>query len=75
MPKIQDGLNAFQEWCFNNRMKLNIKKSKSLVIGTGFKTSGLNRFKLNDIPLDNVTSYNYLGVILDSNMTLSPLNF
>ena len=69
-------LECVPRMVFNNRVKLNIKKSKALVIGTGFKTSGLdlvNRFKLNDIPLDNVTSYNYLGVILDSNMTLSSL--
>ena len=37
VPSIQEGLNLFQQWCHDNRLKLNVKKSKSLVIGTYFK--------------------------------------
>ena len=33
----------------------------------------LNRFCLNNIPLVNVLDFNNLGIILDCNMTLSPL--
>ena len=76
VPKIQNGLISFQQWCFNNRMKVNVKKSKTLVIGTNFKLRDINmenRFKLNDIPLENVNNYNYLGIILNSNMNLSAL--
>ena len=64
--KIQAGLESFQEWCVNNEMKLNIKKSKSLLIGSPYKLSDINlqnRFSLNGIILDNVSSYNYLGII------------
>ena len=71
--KIQSGLNSFQEWCVNNGMKLNIKKSKSLVIGSTFKLANINldnRFTLNEVVLERVQSYNYLGVILDTHMTL-----
>ena len=74
--KLQEGLDSFQLWCIKNGMKLNIKKSKSLVIGTPHKLSNIatdNRFILNNIALENVQSYDYLGIILDSNMTLSPL--
>ena len=49
LPKIQNGLNKFQGWCINNRLKLNVKKTKSLVIGTSFKLKDLdveNRFTL-----------------------------
>ena len=61
--KIQAGLNSFQEWCVNNGMKLNIKKSKSLVIGTPHNLANLdldNRFVLNDVFLERVRSYNYM---------------
>ena len=46
-----------------NNMKLNVKKSKSLVIGTTFKITGINienRFVLNNLHLEHVSSYNYL---------------
>ena len=74
--KIQSGLSSFQEWCVNNGMKLNIKNTKSLVIGSTFKLADINldnRFTLNGVVLERVQSYNYLGVILDTHMTLSAL--
>ena len=54
VPKIQEGLDHFQQWCHDNRLKLNVKKLKSLVIGTTFKMKNLdlcNRFKLNNTKL------------------------
>ena len=76
VPTIQDGLDGFQNWCKNNCLKLNIRKSKSLVIGTKQKLTGVNlenRFKLDDLDLQRVDVYNYLGIIFDSQMSLSPL--
>ena len=76
VPNVQNGLDNFQNWCIDNRLKLNIKKSKSLVIGTSFKMRDINihnRIKLNGAWLENVSTFNYLGIILDSNMTLVPL--
>ena len=76
VPEIKAGLNSFQEWCINNNMKLNVKKSKSLVIGSSYKLANLNvinRFVLNHTFLDHVQSYNYLGVILDMHTILNPL--
>ena len=76
VPKIQQGLDCFQDWCLNNCLKLNVSKSKSLVKGTNHKLTGLdlnNRFMLNNIPLQHVLTYNYLGIIFDSKMTLAPL--
>ena len=37
VPNIQNGLNEFHNWCKNNCLKLNIRKSKSLAIGTKHK--------------------------------------
>ena len=76
VPHIQGGLNGFQLWCKNNCLKLNIRKSKSSVIGTQHKLLPINvenRFVLDDCGLDHVNVYNYLGIILDSQMTLTPL--
>ena len=39
--KIQSGLTVLQGWCLKNEMKLNIKKSKSLVIGSSYELSNI----------------------------------
>ena len=75
-PKIENGLELFQEWCIRNRMKLNVSKSKSLLIGSHHKLNGIDineRFVLDGCMLEFVQSYNYLGIDLDKNMTLVPL--
>ena len=62
--KIQEGLNSFQNWCIGNEMKLNVKKSKSLNIGT-YKLNCVdidNRFFLNGVVLERVLEY-YLTLI------------
>ena len=53
-----------------------IHKSKSLVIGSSYKLANIdleNRFVLNNIFSERVHSYNYLGVVLNTHMTLNPL--
>ena len=75
-PKLQQGLNDFYEWSYDNCMKLNIGKSKALMIGSNHKLSGINfenKFTLNGEVVHYVNDYNYLGLLLDKNMTLSPL--
>ena len=74
--KIQTGLDSFQNWCLGNRLKLNARKSKSLLIGSSYKIGNIdmnNKFVLNGEILDFTEIYNYLGLTLDKNMTLIPL--
>ena len=74
--KIEHGLGNFQDWCIVNRLKLNVRKSKSLVIGSYHKMNNIDlndKFILKDQYLDFTETYNYLGVILDKNMSLVPL--
>ena len=75
-PKIQAGLESFQNWCVGNRLKLNARKSKSLIIGSGYKIGNINlnnKLTLNGDTLEFAETYNYLGLILDKNMSLTPL--
>ena len=57
VPKIQDGLDNFHNWCSDNCLKHTVQKTKSLVIGTRYyKMTGLdiaNRFKLDGITFQN----------------------
>ena len=75
-PKLQYGLDSFQNWCLCNRMKLNVCKSKSLIIGTNQKIGNIDiaeSFMLNNEGLEFTDTYNYLGKVLDKNMSLTPL--
>ena len=42
VPGIQAGLDGFQNWCKQNCLKLNVCKSKSLVLGTQYKLSNID---------------------------------
>ena len=75
-PKLENGLAFFQNWCLENRLKLNAGKSKSLVIGSYQKLLSVDyttKFSLNGQTLDFTDTYNYLGLYIDKNMSLTPL--
>lgn len=67
---LQSDLNATSNWCENLLMDLNIKKCKIMRV---FRTSTTSPpYYLNNIPLDSVNSYKYLGVHITSNLNWSP---
>ena len=69
--KLQETLNAISVWCNNNRIKLNVSKTRSCFYG---RRHNLNRSKfdltLNTGVLHPCQQYKYLGVILDETMNL-----
>ena len=73
--KLQEDLECFEHWGELNNFHLNIKKSKLLYIGTRSKLNGLQDaepLRLYDCDVIVVKQYNYLGVILDPEMSLRP---
>ena len=46
---VEHGLESFSNWCTQNRLKLNIKKSKSLLIGWYQKIDNID-LTLHQIP-------------------------
>ena len=73
---IQPDLDNIQMWCEQNRLKLSISKSKSLLIGSVSKLTHVDhaqKLSLNDLELDIVPKYKYLGVVLDRYMSLTGL--
>ena len=73
---MQTDLGNIEQWCERNRLKLSISKSKCLLFGSRNKLAKIdynNRLSLSDIPLQFVKSYKYLGISLDSEMTLTDL--
>ena len=73
---LQDELHRFDLWIFRNMLKLNSKKCQAMIIGSRNKLSKIKKTKLFDIQnqkLKYVKKYNYLGIMLDSELTLMPL--
>ena len=71
---IQPELDGVSNWC--DRLKLNVKKSNSLMFGSRSKKGKIdykNCVQISDPPLKNVDKYKYLGVTLDKEMSLSSL--
>ena len=76
VQRIQPELDSMQTWYAKNRLKINVKKSKVLLIGSRQKEVKIDvseklYFENSSLLFSN--KYNYLGVILDSEMSLSHL--
>lgn len=63
---LQSDLNAISNWCDKWLMDLNIKKCKIMRVSRSCTTSPI--YYLNNIPLDSVNSYKYLGVHITTNL-------
>ena len=67
--QLQNDLDNVANWCKGNKLSINIKKTKSMLLGTRSmvkKYNRLPRLKINNKPLDYVFQYKYLGIILDN---------
>ena len=74
--KVQPEIDLVHEWFTRNRLRLNIKKSNSLLIGSRSKLSKVDHQKIvsiDDVPLKFVDKYRYSGTIIDIEMTLTSL--
>ena len=74
--KLQTDLHRFVTWSKKNSLALNGNKSQAMIVGTRNKLSKIENlipFKINNTSMKYVKQYNYLGVLLDSEMSLIPL--
>ena len=74
--KLQTDLHRFVTWSKKNSLALNGNKSQAMIVGTRNKLSkikNLIQFKINNTSMKYVKQYNYLGVLLDTEMSLIPL--
>ena len=73
---LQVSLNNVMQWFEFNAMKLNVKKSKCLIISSKNKLQTVDRLNIlhaGNQTLEFVDSYNYLGYLIDNEMSLKPL--
>ena len=57
---LQKSFDVFSEYCELWKLNVNIGKTKILVFSKGRMTQ--RRFLYNDIPIENVKSFCYLGI-------------
>ena len=69
--KLNADLAAITSWLHDNKLTLNVTKSKLLVIGGRNKLSQFNDTALvsNNDQLENVTKFKYLGVIINQHLS------
>ena len=69
--KLQRALNEVSQWCNDNHIKLNVKKTRLCCYGTRHNLENFKMTcKLNDSQLPLIKQYTYLGVILDETLNL-----
>ena len=79
---INRELLKIYEWLGANKLALNVSKTKFMVFHTRNKSVSYPSLKINGKLIERVTQFNFLGLILESNMSwnlhinhISPKNF
>ena len=74
--RIQSDVNSFIEWCSTNGLKINSGKTKAMIVSTNTRLNNLcnkDSFTIQGENIHYVSQYNYLGLVLDNEMSLFPL--
>ena len=73
--KFNCDMNLIQSWLPANKLTLNVKKTKFMLIGSQFKLSQTNSdftVKVNNTPLERKIKHKSLGVQIDESMNRRP---
>ena len=66
--QLQIDLDNVAGWCKFNKLSINIKKTKSMIVGSRHKVKNhiaIPRLQISGRPLEYVYQYKYLGVTID----------
>ena len=66
--EINRQLNTISEWLLSNKLSLNIKKTKYMVFHTNQRRVLYPNLYLNMMKIERVTQFNFLGIVLSSNL-------
>jgi hypothetical protein len=66
---LQLNLNKLLKWFKNNSMMINVGKTKSMLIHPPRHPTHQINLKINNVNIENVNSFTYLGVIIDDKLT------
>ena len=73
IKKIRKDIDALSGWCAVNGIGMNTEKTKLMVFGNAKNVAELPEIsiKVDNVPLQTVTSYKYLGITLDGQLNYS----
>jgi hypothetical protein len=67
---INNELNYVYEWLCINKLILNIDKTKFMLFKTQQRVANqIIKIKINNVPIDRVNDFNFLGLNIDENLT------
>ena len=67
-------MSALFDWCNQNILNNNLNKTKHMIVGKNCKTDlAIPSIKLNGMNIENVHSFNYLGVIKDDRLIIDDI--
>jgi len=67
--KINKELNDINDWFKANKLSLNIDKTKAMIFHTHQRKVNSLNIKINNVAIEFVNSFNYLGIMLDSHLS------
>ena len=62
-------LNLLSEWVKNNKLKLNLSKTKIITLGYDNHINTLSKIKMNNIEIENIEQYKLLGLTIDKDLS------
>ncbi len=66
---INEELKKINDWLKTNKLSLNIYKTKYMLFHTAQKQIDHLHIKINNINIDRVTHFNFLGFTINENLT------
>ena len=66
---INNELNAISDWLKVNKLSLNAQKTKAMIFHTPKKRPNFPNLEIDQVQIEYVKNFNYLGIIFDNNMT------
>ena len=70
---MQHDLDNIANWCKSNKLTINISKTKCMLLGTkhNIKKTRYHPLCINNINLEYVLSYRYLGITIDQTLSFN----
>ena len=65
---LQQASESLMNWCTNNNLLINVGKSKEMFLSNWRFSTSCDDLILNDVHVDRVENFKYLGTILDSKL-------
>ena len=66
--QVNNELCKISDWLSSNKLSLNVNKTKYMVFHTSQKRVNYPTLKLNNVNIERVSQFNFLGVVLASTL-------